>query len=460
MKQLSALDSYFYERSKMNLHHGFICGVKLNKLPTREELTFSLNATIVEFPHLSKNAFPIGNKVYLKDVDFMKFDHVVEYNNHWKQLDTEVFNTIFQDYKFHYAQEEPLWKVIILEQCNYMILMVDHVLADGISTALFWKFLITQLNTGKVSEELTLFEHKEDEASIIEPLHPYDQWPTSWTWTIKRGIVKALYRFKRDSIITLDPELFQFNNYKYPNDLLSNSNLEKFEVKNDNIHWILNVKPQILEKILQDCKSRKVSLTAYLVATILTSLTDNKLENTNDGKKFNVTIPLNTRPTCITKYPNLNMEFGNFVGGMDFGISRDSILNRDKTDSNGIWSICSKVQDFIVDQTQHRVDDIIHNAKLLEIMDSKEFIQYKINNGAPAGTFEVTNLGFQKFNNSKNDIYQVVDAIFNEPQGISDIFTCAVISTEIGGLNCCISAPKNVNGYLQPVWEQLKTFYK
>lgn len=460
MRQLSSLESYFYRRSKLNLHRSFICGVKLSEFPSDGELKFALKSTIEKFPHLAKNVFTVNDKLVLKTIETIDFEDVIEHDSVCKELNTEVFNSIFQRYKFEFENGKPLWKVLILEQCNYMIFIVDHALADGLSTVAFWKSVVAQLNSGEVHGSSILFECSKEEANDEEPLHPYDEWPISWTWSIKRGIVKALCKWKPDSVIKLDSALLQFQGYQFPDDLLSDSNPNSYEVKNDNIHWILKVEPDIMGRILRSCKSNKVSLTAYLVASILISLADSKLVNTNDGKKFNVSIPVNTRPACSKKFPNLNVDFGNFIGTMDYTIDRESILNRDINDSNGIWSVCSQVQSFIKDQSQNKVDDMIQNAKLLEIMDPEKFIEYKLKNGAPSGTFEVTNLGFQTFNASSSDQYKVVDALFNEPQGISDIFTCAVVSTELGGLTCCISAPKNINTDLQSTWEQLKSFYK
>lgn len=74
----------------------------------------------------------------------------------------------------------------------------------------------------------------------------------------------------------------------------------------------------------------------------------------------------------------------------------------------------------------------------------------------PSSTFEMTNLGFQKFSSLESKKYFVVDAKFNEPQLVASIFTCAVISTPLGGLNCSVSYPKDISTELNVCWAKLK----
>lgn len=460
--QLSSLEEFFFYRSKWNLHSCFYTGIKLNKIPTKLQLSNALTQTIKQFPPLYSNVHADADgKLDMTSfkTNPIQFDDVVDYKLDWEDWSSDNINSIFKDYHFDYLKEKPLWKLVIIPNLNTLLLVVDHVLTDGIGTTKFWDFFLKQLGPNVDNEDTELFtpqtsiSHENDQKLI----HPYDQWPISWSWKLKRFLIPHIVRFKPDLVTGLDPAYLQFNDYKFPENLLDMESTKPLDyvIQNSNIHWTLNVPQDKLKMVLIQCKNHQVSLTSYLAASIAIALNGNinDQKDTNNGTKIKIDIPMNTRDVCQSKLnlDNSQVQIGNFVAGLEYVTERSNLVN--------IWDVARDIQSTITKSSKTDIDATIQQVKLLDVVNIKDYVLPKISNTGPGSTFEVTNLGFQNFE-TVDDEFTVEDAFFNEPQGISDIFTCSVVSTVKGGMNISISAPNTINDKLADVWTEIKTFFQ
>lgn len=459
--QLSSLEEFFYYRSKWNLHSCFYTGIKLNQLPTKSQLSYALAETIKQFPPLYCNVHADDEgKLTMSPfkTNCIQLDDVVDYKMDWEDWSSDNINSIFKDYQFDYLKEKPLWKVVIIPQLNTLLFVVDHVLTDGIGSTKFWDFFLKQLGPNVDGEDFELFNPETSIAreTAEESIHPYDQWPISWSWKLKRSLIPHIVRFKPDLVTGLDPAYLQFNDYKFPENLLDMEATKPFNyvIQNSNIHWTLNVPQDQLKLVLTECKTHNVSLTSYLAAAFALALNNNinDKEDTNNGTKIKIDIPMNTRDICQSKLnlDNSQVQLGNFVAGMEYVAERSKMVD--------VWDVAKDIQSTIIKSSKTDIDATIQQVKLLDVVNIKDYILPKVSNAGPGSTFEVTNLGFQKFETVSEE-FIVEEAFFNEPQGISDIFTCSVVSTVKGGMNISISAPKTINDKLADVWTQIRTFF-
>ena len=463
--RLSSLEEYFFYRSSWNLHSCFYTGIKLNKLPTKLQISYALQRTIKHFSPLYSNVQTKSDNdtndpvLYIIpfQVELIRFKDVVDYKD-WDELNTESVNSIFKEYNFTYFKERPLWKLLIVPKLNTLILAVDHVLSDGIGTVKFWQYFIKNLGPqSDNTDNPILFQPESLSLPTNISIHPYDRWPISRTWKLKRLAVPYLVKYFPNAVTSLNPQFLQFNQYAFPGDLLEMELSKPFDykVKNSNIRHILNVPYPRLRSILNNCKKKQVSLTSYITAVFAIVLNDkinDKKDSTNNGSKFKIDIPMNTREACqsMLKLDSSLIQMGNFVAGLEIEIDRSELIN--------IWKVAQIIQSNISKFIKANINDTIQQVKLLDVVQIENFILPKIYNEGPSGTFEITNLGLQEFN-SDYDEFIVEDAIFDEPQGISDIFTCSGITTEKGGMNISVSIPKTINDELSSLLDDVKKYF-
>lgn len=461
MVQLSSLEEYFYYRCKLNLHSCFYLAVTLNEIPTGEQLIDALRETIKSHPktHCTVTIPKDGSKPEMKNLTDVSIhlDDVVEYSP-WEELDAGAMNSIFKNYSFAFDNGKPMWKIIILEKSKQLVFALSHIIFDGMSSTYFASTFMEKLN----SVEKTVLDLPKDILyssgdNIDLAPHPYEKLPISWAWWAKRSLVKLLLKVSPGVVMNTDPGLLQFKSYNFPDDFIesSASDSKEFEVKNNNTQKLLRIDQNVLPKLMKDCKDRGVSLNTFLVtlfAVALTKVDKNVLKN---GKKVNINIPISTRNFCHKSLgvDETELQIGDFIAGMEYCRDLDS-MSDDK-----FWETSKEVQTFIKDFVDTQIPDAINTAKLLDIANVEDFIREKVQRAygvGPSAAFEVSNLGFCKFGNETDDRdrkYYVTDAFFNQPQGFSNIFTCSVITTHIGGLTCSISYPSELTTDIQPVWD-------
>ncbi|CAI4063260.1 hypothetical protein N7582_002359 [Saccharomyces uvarum] len=461
MKQkLSILEEFFFHRSKLNLHSCFYIGIKLNELPQKHQLISALKYAVIKHERLSCNVFyeESDNEVYFKSItEPFLFDDIVEYHRDWDQLKQNEINYIFQTYDFAYNEATPLWKILIIPSQNEMLLVADHVLMDGMSAVHVWETLMKGLQ-----KEAPI----EDDEAIYSPLFssstdtisasPFENWPVPWTWRIIRQLASSLFYWSPKTIVTNNKDLIQFANYSFPENFLEyepTGDTSSYKVRNTNHQWEFRLLPAHLKSVLSECKAHNVSLTSFLGALVCLSF-KRTLKEVYNGTYLKMELPMNTRKICRENLQFLSDEelvIGNFVAPIEYKHK----LHQDL----GLWDIASKIQKAVKSSSKDKVIDTINNVKLLEVVSPQQFIKNKINlNNGPSSTFEVTNLGFQAFKDACNtDLpFHVMDAIFNVPQSMSDIFTLGVISTPVGGLHCCVSYPNTLAEELKPNWQYIK----
>lgn len=431
VRKLTSLEDFFCERSRLNLHSCFYLAVELNRLPNKQQLFKSLKAPIAKYPQLHYNITTkeTSGDIYIKEIESPIFlEDVCEYKE-WEQFAEDEINSIFQSYNFQYDQDTPLWKILLIPSKRIMVLLIDHVLFDGMSAVKFWECFVGSLSMSVESTEddkileMPLFQHEQANKTQSASSHAYESWPIPWSWKIKRRIAAMLWNWYPSAILAPPSNLFQFKKYSFPDGLLrqypnDTSNSTGYVVRNDNRQWTLNVPTNSLQKILKSCKENNVSLTSFLVG-LMTIALGKCNSDSYSGDIVSVGIPMNTRSVC-SKYLKINdedLQMGNFVGGLDFKQTMEGDLD--------IWQIASNANDFIKLNTGSKISDIINNVKLLDMIEAKDFVEKKVEYGknGPPSTFEVTNLGFQAFKESCQDTssFYIKNAIFNEPQGISDL---------------------------------------
>lgn len=459
-RKLSSLEKHYYYRSELNVLSCIYLGVELNKIPTKAQLTSVLRQIILEYPQLHCNIFidEKDGEPYIKSIDEMPilFDGVVE-DITWSLESEANINRIFRDYKFPYHIEYPLWKVLINSSSRKMILIVDHILFDGMSCVEFWNEFISKLNAGSTdTQEFSnvLFTAKEDKISV-PGFHPYENWPITLKYKVLRPIISKIFEWRPSLITSKNAKLVQFKNYVFPDSSMiesANKGGDYYAIKNDNCQCTLNVPTDELSDVLKTCRSQKVSLTSFLAALMCKTLEESVESKGYAGSLIKIDIPMNTRKVCML---NLNCEpkgckIGNFVAPLE--------LQYNMNDCRNIWEVAKYFQERLYVQSVDNISDTINNVKLLDVVDNAEFIKEKLRVAGLPGTFEITNLGLQKFDQTPglSSEFKVEDAFFNEPQGISNIFTCAIISTPVGGLNCSISYPRNIKAEFQPFIERVR----
>ena len=128
--KLSAIEDYFFHRSKLNLHSCFYVGIKLNELPDKQHLVTALKYTVAQHERLACNVLhdELKKEGFLQSIlEPLKFSDLVEYYHNWDQLGEAEINHIFQMYNFPYNENKPLWKILIIPNQNQMLLLTDHV---------------------------------------------------------------------------------------------------------------------------------------------------------------------------------------------------------------------------------------------------------------------------------------------------------------------------------------------
>ncbi|AQZ13562.1 SLI1 (YGR212W) [Zygosaccharomyces parabailii] len=450
IRKLSSLEKFFYSRSVLRLHSCFYVGIQLDHLPEKSQLQEALKRTITEYTKLHSNV-AIDDKdseEFIKIIDrSFEFDDVVEYVP-WKQFDQDKINYVFQNYGFSYNTEKPLWKILVLPHEQKLILLMSHVLFDGMAGVLIWKELLKNLNRipstiGTNSDEV--YSPLESQ-HFDEDHHPYDDWPSTWTNALTRFFIGQYLKWQPlVKVVELNSDQFQFTNYSYPDGLIrngKNSVTGCYEIRNDNLQWNLHLETQELQNILALCKKNQVSLTSMLVALLSLSITECADPQRYTGFQLKIDVPINTRLACnkILHDDQYTNKLGNFVA--------NTALTQSVKEKQDIWQLAKKFQAAIAQKSQAEIHDAINECKLLDLLNIEQFLRAKIAAGKPASTFEVSNLGYQSFDDIEGP-FQVKDAFFNQPQGIGSIFFCSVISTK-GGFNCNITYPKDLEADLKP----------
>lgn len=456
-RYLSSLEKYFYHRSCLNLHSCFYVGIQLNELPDKQQLIKTLSEVIGKHPQLHFNVAldDTNDEPYIRNIteEPILFGDVVEYIT-WHTDEEANINQIFRTYNFPYHTQKPLWRILINAKERRLYLLLDHLLFDGMSGVQFWNTFMDSLSNsssdhGPEGERLYIPNENQDAA---DEYHLYEIWPTTWKSRLSKLAAGVLFRWFPDRLVSPDPQQVQFHDYLFPRGLLvdtKSNDPEGYNVRNDNCQRNIRLSPENLCNVLASCKLHKISLTSFLAAIFAIAVDKATLTEDFSGSLVKIDIPMNTRPACakVLKVEENKRQMGNFVAS--------AALTYDLNSSGKIWETAQTFQDALEQQTQIKVIDTINAIKLLDAIDTKNFIEAKIKAAGPSGTFEITNLGLQSFNLGavSDPSFIVQDAFFNEPQGISDVFTCCIITTPQGGLNCSVSYPKDIKYKIEPCLE-------
>lgn len=455
-RKLSSLERFFYDRSRLNLHSCFFLGLQLNQLPSRNQIARALRTTIGKYPQLHQNVAidPEDRKPFIKNVGVIEFDDVVEYVE-WDRFDEEATNYVFRTYNFPYFVEKPLWKILIHEKESRLLLLLDHALFDGISAVIFWKSFMSSLSSDS-NDGFDVLYRPERGSITQEHAHAYDMLPTSWGLMAKKVVLGTIFKLMPSIITSTSGNQFRFLDYSFPHGLLTHKSDDDYpyQIRNDNCQLNICVEPARLSDLLSACKFHRVSLTSLISAVLAISLRQNVEDGKSTGSKIKIDIPMNTRGACAKLLGSSDCltSMGNFVAG--------ATIDYDLHGSATIWETAEIIHAQLTNQTKTDVMGTIDNVRLLDAADTTNFIRQKVKATGPAGTFEVTNLGAQEFavGAEVQGQFCVEDAFFNEPQGLSDIFTCCTISTPQGGLTCSVSYPRDIKSSVEPCLDFLRSY--
>lgn len=451
MKCLSGLEKFFYSRSKLGLHSCFLVAVQLNQSPSRSEICGAIKATVEECPHLYSDVVTKGELPSLEPInEQILLEQVLEYTD-YGLLDEDICNKIFREVEFTYGSGKPLWKVLVLNDRRTLVLCTDHVILDGLSTVAFWKKFLGSLNATASTSLVSEVVFEPSVHNSVVPQHPYDRIPVTFFETMARALVQVLVflAFLKIDLITtlfvppLQKQYLKFKNYQFTRDYLAADG----SVRNDNRLLKIVIPPQKLQNLLALCKGHNVSLSSLILAIMANSL--KHVDSSQfDGTRAKISIPMNTRPfieKTLLAEPK-SIEFGNFIVGGE--------LEYDLSDAGDLWQTAAHFRHDLA--VQRNVRGSIMSTRLLDLVEVDHLMSVKASERYPSSTFELTNLGLQSFGCSENDKYFVVDSSFHNPQGLSEVFSCAAVATPVGGLNCSISYPKSLSSDLDPSMKFVK----
>ncbi|QLL33610.1 hypothetical protein HG536_0E05210 [Torulaspora globosa] len=453
-RKLSSYEKFHYDRSRLNLHSCFYLGIELNELPEKRLICHALKETIANHPQLHQTIAidPEDNQPYIKNIDrVLKFDDVADYVPFAYTEDS--INQLFRDRKFPYCVEEPLWKLLILENDKKCLLLLDHTLFDGMSALAFWKSFMKSLPDEAEESDDDLWAPSQESSS--QECHPYERWPTTWGSVCKALLVGALFKLCPSAVLAVGRDQLRFKNYQFPDGLfVDNGSIgrSRYHIRNDNCQQTLQIEPGRLRDLLSACKRHGVSLTSFLAALLAISMDKCLEQDCYTGSYLKIDVPMNTRKACaeVLNIPENSMTMGNYVAPTE--------LRYNLRTTDDVWQTAKRLCKVLKSQTTTDVISTINNVRLLDVADTAKFIEEKLKAGGPSGTFEITNLGAQDFCRGSNDRFLVENAVFNEPQSISDVFTCSIISTPLGGLSCCLSYPRAIKRSIEPCIDNLKEF--
>ncbi|CCE64304.1 hypothetical protein TPHA_0H00960 [Tetrapisispora phaffii CBS 4417] len=468
LRELSGTEKFFFSRSVLNLHTCFYVTVKLNKLPTENELCSSLRKVIAKNRILRCNINKNGDSAYINDIiendnEFTVQD-VIEYRD-WNKFEEDEQNSVFQEINFKYGELKPLWKLIIASKINTIVLAMDHTFFDGSSATLFWKALLLELSSidrDQLEDTDVVFSKANIDDNYITALdissnNLLDDCPISFASKIKRFIASKIFQYFPYTIIAPNSELLQFDDYSFPSSIFEDGcdKPASYKLKNNSRRAIINIKPAQISNVLKYCRSKNIALTSYLSALISYYVNIYKDKSVNHGSAIKVEIPINLRGILKEKLEmDIAPDFGCYISSTDLVI--DSQLNGSTIDK-----LASTFQKQISNSVKENVDETIENIKITEVIDSFKFFEYKVTPKPsedkifPGATFEVTNLGRVSFE-TKNDNFFVEDALFGGSQSLTTIFTCYVISTDFGGMNLAITYSDSIKDFMEPVIEKCK----
>lgn len=425
-KELSVFEKYCYHRTQLKLNPGICLAVKLNVLPLLNDIERSLRVLINEIEELS---YSVDNlELRWKVLPELKLEQITEYCDlNFNDLGQDVNDYLFKNYH-RFKSGSPLWRLIIFPSSKTLALLVDHTLFDGISMSNFWHRFLNALNDKTPSD---INSRVKDSLECI--------WTASWQYRLKRHFISKLFQWFPNSTLQVDPNLFRLQHYTFPASLIDQS---KQCAINDNFLVSLSMPPNHLSGLLTFCHEHGFTLSSLIVA-----LTVQELKSmTSDRYSIKCEIPINLRPWIAAK------EFGNAVAAFSYnfrsGMSDDS-QDMDLIDIATTFHKHSKA----MSSTWNGISQCLDELHLLDAIDIEKFCQAKVYNVSyPSNTFELSNLGYQDFNHGdKNGLYQVEDAIFIQPQSLSSLFTCNVISTPKGGLRISLNGPSEMREILNAI---------
>ncbi|GCE97398.1 hypothetical protein ZYGM_004954 [Zygosaccharomyces mellis] len=449
-RKLSSLERYFYTRSILNLHSCFYVGIRLNQLPSKAELRSAIKRAIDKFIQLRCN---VGidekdGKPYFKIVDqSLGLEDVVEFVD-WTRFDEDKMNYVFQNYAFRYHTEKPLWKMLVIPSERKLVLLMSHVLFDGMAGVIIWQELLKNLNEPKgitESRSERIYEPNESQG-FTSDYHPYEGWPITLKTKVLRFLFGQYLKWKpiNADMVGLNEKDFKFKNYSLSHLIAKNPapTGDRYQVRCDSVQWNIHLTLKEMQNVLRLCREHKVSLSSLLTALFAQSLIKFSNPANYTGCQLKICLPMNTRIACNKYLQNddYTKQLGNFVGTVN--------LSSNINDKISLWELSKLFQKDITQKVGSDIQDFIDECSFLDVLNIEELFAAKVAASNPSDTFEVSNLGFQSFNNSE-DSFEVIDAFFNQPQGISSNFCCSVISTN-NGLNCHVTIPRNLKEDLVP----------
>ncbi|AMD18655.1 HBL247Cp [Eremothecium sinecaudum] len=439
MRSLNPFEELYYHKRGCNLHSCFVVGVTLNKPVERSTVQQVLIEVIKKNPILYQNIFKSesDNRLVVKAVTGkIQLNDVYEVIDA-TSLDEATANWIFKSIRFSYHSQTFLWKILALNGGQQLLYCFDHSLLDGMSTVIFWTDFMSVLNSVSSLQDLRLQDAVvyNGDGNVVLPAHPYDVWPSSWRYKLVRAVLPFYNTYLKPYVpeAWTRVDMFNFSDYSFPKGLFDDANNKRSDSKRISYR----IEPDKLQSLSKQCREHGVSVTSWLAAKIMEAIL--KVErNHTTGSKISISIPINSRTQIAEKMPNYPKEALRMGLFLTCAVLSYNIGSKETE----IWALASIFQKQL--REARYSESGVYTCKVLELLDVEEYVGSYKKQRYPSSTFEVTNLGLQDFKTTERDLYYVVDAVFIQPQGLSNILNVAVVSTPIGGLHASICIPRDI----------------
>lgn len=435
MRLLSALENFFWQRSKNDYHPGFIVSVLLNKPIPDDVLAEAIRLTGEDFPVLFQQIEETNSDSLPVIVPIRKTLVTEDVIRH---VDDDECNHLFQNYKMKATDDQCSWVVFVKE--NRLSLMADHTLFDGMSSYNVLNSIIKYANKGVRSTNGLIYNAN---APLLPPQHPYDELETNMMGNIKAKIAPFWIQY----VSPLVSKVLPTQNFNFPEfDLQKHLYDEAGKLKQDNCYYSWNIPPKDLKTVLQSCRDHNVTLSVWICARVTEQLS--KASDSTAGNLINIQIPMNMRPYLmgVLHKSSNSIAVGNYVSvsACTVDISKDELEQ---------WSLAQNIQEQL-EKSKSDPAAAIEYIKLLKQVNVAKFLKSKYAATIPETAFELSNLGVLD-PSSANDEYQLLNAQFHQPKFVSSILCCSSISTRLGGLTVNISYPPTLDKVLRPLFEDL-----
>ncbi|ODQ64016.1 hypothetical protein NADFUDRAFT_53001 [Nadsonia fulvescens var. elongata DSM 6958] len=327
-RYLGGLEFYSQVRNHHDLYTTVLVTATFSKPLNKEGLYAALGQVVAKEPFLRVDIDYDSDEIpYFRPLAKIDLDQTVAFVD--DSMSRNLL-TSFHSEKFVYANETPLWKIVVMGQ-KELAFIFDHSCFDGSSGAFILQKLTTALNQNSPALNcnvltLPVFEVSiEGMKSIIPP--PLEELaptiPSVWR---ALGIVSGeIFNFIKKELLSFSGygRDYVFTGAPVPGAVHTNDDSVPVTCKWVGSYDYLDLNEEVSNKMVTLAKTRGVSVTSLLYVILLSAL-DNEIRkhcpeitlNQEGSKKAKIIgqCPINARRYFKTETINTNEIIGNYVG--------------------------------------------------------------------------------------------------------------------------------------------------